>query len=184
MRRKYTYPTLGLFLVYLQYRNWRSCKHPTQILRYDADPLIDQILEQCPTIRNFQPSFFLTNAHVQTIFNATGRKPIQDESLPKIRKCYTFKDGTSVYLDWIEAKTTKPVATLFILPGVVSGTNGVGVKHLVSQAIAKGYRCVVFNYMSEHEEHRDHICIIPGATCQVCVHVSYLISDKRSHNHC
>jgi hypothetical protein len=161
-------PAVAVALIW-QYRNWRAQKQPIEIYRYGDNKRISDILAACPTLMNepFQPSFFLTNTHAQTVFNAAGRKLIQDEDLSKIRKCYTFKDGTSVYLDWIDTNATKdPRATLFILPGVVSGTNGVGVKHLVALAVENGYRCVVFNYMSEHEEHRDHKCIIPGATCQ------------------
>ncbi|KAL0480966.1 hypothetical protein AKO1_013615 [Acrasis kona] len=169
-----------------QYDMWAN-HNTTQILRYGDDSIMNGILSRCSTLTSepFTPNFFLSNLHAQTVFNALFRQSVDDNTLPITRKCYTFKDGTSVYLDWIEAIdeqdriNIKPRATLFIVPGVVSGTDGVGVKHIVVRAIKCGYRCVVFNYLSEDELHKNHKCIIPGGTCRTKDFTTVIKSVKR-----
>lgn len=50
------------------------------------------------------------------------------------------------------------------MPGVFSGTDGTGVKHLVSQAVKNGFGCYVLNFVSQLPEHASHRNIVPGVT--------------------
>lgn len=126
----------------------------------------------------FHPTFLLSNSHLQTILNAKFRAldRTRFEQLVEEREEFSMLPSRVVggrhvggeqmctaYLDWFRSPV-KPRATIFIVPGVFSGTDGIGVRHFILHAMSEGYECVVLNFTSTHTNHAKHRTVIPGVT--------------------
>jgi predicted alpha/beta-fold hydrolase len=148
------------------------CKNP-DILSFNDEHTVHNV----ETLKQpYKPTWYFTNSHVQTVMNAVLRMPkLTDlQNLDIERTKHTFTDsGATIYLDWITPARRsgtdwkEPSMTLFIMPGVVSGTDGVGILNLVESAIEKNYRCIVFNYMSKEGFNvitKEEYPTLPGVT--------------------
>ncbi len=164
-----TATALGL---HSHHKHWQDkCQVPEIICQNE-----DHLVWSLDSVRQvYRPTYYLTNPHAQTVFNALFRQPTQTdlrELMHLERTKHTFTNsGATVYLDWITPKKnihgSPPEKTLFFMPGVVSGTDGVGILNLVQLALERNYRCIVFNYMSKDGLDvmtKEEYPIIPGVT--------------------
>lgn len=61
------------------------------------------------------------------------------------RELLPLKDGGEVALDWLDTGCADDAPIIIILPGLTGESQAEYVKCLVSQAIQRGIKCVVFN---------------------------------------
>jgi predicted alpha/beta-fold hydrolase len=167
--KKTLFALVGIAL-YHHHRYWKKeCCADPEIICHDENHLVWRL----ESIRKpFCPTWYMTNPHVQTVANALFRRPMLVDLNFNIRTTkHTFVDsGATVYLDWITSSNKDgktPEKTLFLMPGVVSGTDGIGILNLVQLATERNYRCIVFNYMSKSGLDvvtKEEYPIIPGVT--------------------
>jgi len=112
-------------------------------MHFKESSLTIHILKSCRlTSRQFRPSWYLSNRHIQTISSYLGT----DRSIEFDREYLQLRDRGVVALDWmlnVPVYKRKRCTVLIILPGLTSGASNV--THLCKYAASKGYRPVVFN---------------------------------------
>ncbi|XP_052797565.1 protein ABHD15-like [Mya arenaria] len=112
-------------------------------LYFKESALASHLLKRCRLInRNFDPPWYLRNAHIQTILSFI----LTHTSTEFEREYLQMRDRGVVALDWalhVSVHKKKCCSVLKILPGLTA--TSVNVSNLCSLAAHKGYRPVVFN---------------------------------------
>eukprot|EP01080_Neovahlkampfia_damariscottae_P008320 gene8320-144_t len=159
-KRTFSILALGSVLGYLH----QNSNSKVTLFYEKTNEKINQIIDKCEDLQvNFRPTFWLKNHHLQTVYITLKKSPLK---LPHETETFKLKDGSEIYLDWIQSSDNNENApTIFILAGVVSGLHGCGIKDFVNYATHNGFRCVVFNYTNPKEREK-FMCFNPGVTHQ------------------
>lgn len=105
--------------------------------------------KHCPVVdEHFRPTPWCWGGRLQTLVR------VFIKSSPKVtyrNELIRTPDGGQISLDWVDNGTSNAYPeptfrpTVLILPGLTGNSQQTYVLHAVSQAIRRGYRCVVFN---------------------------------------
>jgi predicted alpha/beta-fold hydrolase len=89
---------------------------------------------------------YLNLGVLQSIFGSTSAHLPSDEALTSgifySRSVHRFPDGGSYSLDWAGNSSAR---LLLLIPGLTGGSEALYIKHLVLEAVNRGYVCAVFN---------------------------------------
>lgn len=124
----------------------RKCQVPTLVSSKAFSVFLHK---HCPVVsERFSPTPWCWGGRFQTLVCALlkSRPPVTYRN-ERIRTA----DGGQISLDWVdnEASASYPESstrpTVLILPGLTGNSQQSYVRHAISQAARRGYRCVVFN---------------------------------------
>ncbi|EFC43186.1 predicted protein [Naegleria gruberi] len=127
-------------------------------LYYDSNNSdIEYLVKHTYNLRSeFCPTPYLTNEHLQTIFNVAFRPDINWFSYDS--EDFTFSCGGRIILDWVhdnrpieeqhkENEITDESPIMIVFAGVCGGSKEIEIKHFVSNAVRDAcMRAVVVNY--------------------------------------
>ncbi|CDW89740.1 embryogenesis-associated protein emb8-like [Stylonychia lemnae] len=107
--------------------------------------------KQSSQVQYFNPSFFLFNGHLQTIFNPFAALYMKKHNPIKFdREIFEFSDHGTIALDWVDLNPNKDVYNnkpiLAIMPGLTSDNDEIYVLNMLIEAKLRGYQGVVINH--------------------------------------
>ncbi|KAL9647801.1 hypothetical protein ABK040_001338 [Willaertia magna] len=136
-------------------------KENVKLYYHKEEKDIQYIINHIPNFNKpFEPTPYLLNKHLQTIFNVALRPDIQWFTYkPEV---FTFQCGGKIVLDWVEeinkpcTETNKATEKSYldedaplmvVFAGVCGGSKEIEIKHFVSYVVkACSFRTVVVNY--------------------------------------